>query len=171
MPSTAPILNHSTAEPTASDGSIRLNDLEKRLLDAYQRGLPLSPTPFRDMAEELGTSEALVLQILQRLQQAGVISRVGPVFRPQRIGASTLAAMAVPTERLEQVAHIISGFGEVNHNYEREDRFNLWFVVTAPSQEQLQQALTAMEQATGLAILDLPLERQFHIDLGFPLWC
>jgi len=171
MPSTAPILNSTAAEDAINYRSIQLNDLEKRLLDAYQRGLPLSPTPYRDMAEELGTSEALVLQILDRLQQAGVISRVGPVFRPQRIGASTLAAMAVPAGRLEQVAEIISSFSEVNHNYEREDRFNLWFVVTAPSQEQLQQALEAMEQTTGLAILDLPLERQFHIDLGFPLWC
>lgn len=171
MPSTAPMLNSSAAADAINHEGIQLNDLEKRLLDAYQRGLPLSPTPYRDMAEELGTSEALVLQILQRLQRAGVVSRVGPVFRPQRIGASTLAAMAVPEGQLEQVADIISSFSEVNHNYEREDRFNLWFVITAPSQERLQQVLEAMELATGLAVLNLPLEQQFHIDLGFPLWC
>ena len=171
MPNTAPSLNALTAEDPGKPGSIELNDLEKRLLDEYQKGLPLSPTPYRDIAEQLGTSEALVLQILDRLQQAGVVSRVGPVFKPKRIGASTLAAMAVAPEQLEQVAGIISDFSEVNHNYEREDHFNLWFVVTAPSQERLQQALREMEQATGLTILDLPLERQFHIDLGFPLWC
>ncbi len=171
MPTTAPIMKDIVTGDEGDYGTVRLNDLEKRLLDTYQKGLPLSPTPYRQIAEELGTSEALVLQILDRLQRLGVISRVGPVFKPQRIGASTLAAMAVPEERLEQVANIVSGFREVNHNYEREDRFNLWFVVTAPDQAQLQQTLEAMEQATGLTILDLPLERQFHIDLGFPLWC
>lgn len=152
-------------------GGIILNDLEKRLLNEYQKGLPLSPTPFREIAERLGTSEALVLKVLERLQRLGVVSRVGPVFKPKRVGASTLAAMAVPEARLEAVANQISAYPEVNHNYEREDSYNLWFVVTAPDQERLDRVLQQMEQETGYPILNLPLEKQFHIDLGFPLWC
>ena len=148
-----------------------LNSLEKRLLNEYQKGLPLTPTPYADIAEHLGTSEALVLQILTWLQNLGVISRVGPVFKPQKIGTSTLEAMAVPEEALEAVAAIINGYSEVNHNYEREDHYNLWFVVTAPNQQHLDKVLAEMERVTGYAILDLPLLRQFHIDLGFPLWC
>ncbi len=150
---------------------IPLNDLEKRLLNEYQKGLPLSPTPYADMAKRLGTSEALVLKILDRLQQLGVVSRVGPVFKPKRVGASTLGAMAIPASQLETVAGQISAYPEVNHNYEREDSYNLWFVVTAPDQQRLEQVLEAMEQETGYPILYLPLEKQFHIDLGFPLWC
>jgi siroheme decarboxylase len=153
------------------NGNPCLNDTEKQLLDEYQKGLPLSPTPFADMAANLGISEELVLQILQRFQDQGIISRVGPVFKPHKIGASTLAAMSIPEERLEAVAHQISSHPEVNHNYEREDKYNLWFVVTAPSQERLEQVLATMEEETGYSILYLPLERQFHIDLGFPLWC
>ncbi|MCP3670393.1 MAG: Lrp/AsnC family transcriptional regulator [Gammaproteobacteria bacterium] len=148
-----------------------LDDIEKRLLNEYQKGLPLSPTPFADMAQNLGMDEAQVLQILQRLQDQGIISRVGPVFKPHKIGASTLAAMSIPEDKLESVARQVSDYAEVNHNYEREDRYNLWFVVTASSQEKLEQVLANIEQETGYAILYLPLERQFHIDLGFPLWC
>ena len=150
---------------------IRLNDLEKRLLNEFQKGLPLSPTPFADMADSLGTSEALVLQILERLQKQGVISRVGPVIKPQRIGASTLAAMAIPKDRLEAVAYVINRYTEVNHNYERENRFNLWFVVTAPDQAHLDAVLADMEEKTGYPVLNLPMEKPYHIDLGFPLWC
>ena len=148
-----------------------MNDLEKRLLNEYQKGLPLSPTPFADIAEHLGTSEALVLKILSRLQELGVISRVGPVFKPKRVGTSTLAAMSIPEELLESVAESISGYPEVNHNYEREDRYNLWFVVTAPDQKHLEDVLADIEQRTGYKVLNLPLEKQYHIDLGFPLWC
>lgn len=148
-----------------------LNDLEKRLLNEYQKGLPLSPTPFADIAARLGTSEALVLKILNRMQETGIISRVGPVFKPKRIGASTLAAMAVPRERLQRVAEQINRYEEVNHNYEREHRFNLWFVVTAPDQVHLDRILAQMEHETGYRILNLPMEKQFHIDLGFSLWC
>ena len=148
-----------------------LNDLEKRLLNEYQQGLPLSPTPFADVAARLGTSEALVLKILERLQATGVISRVGPVFKPKRIGASTLAAMAVPEEELASVAEQINRYEEVNHNYEREHRYNLWFVVTAPNQAHLDRVLAQMEKEAGYPILNLPMEKQFHIDLGFALWC
>ncbi len=170
MATTARVIQEFIETPNGG-GPLRLNDLEKRLLDEYQKGLPLSPAPFQEIAQRLGTSEALVLQILQRLLDAGIISRVGPVFKPKRIGASTLAAMAVPEQELEEVAETISSYREVNHNYEREDHFNLWFVVTAASQEHLAQTLADMEQRTGHPILNLPLERQFHIDLGFPLWC
>lgn len=163
-------LSRSRQETRGRD-RITLNNLEKQLLNEYQKGLPLTPTPFADIAEKLGTSEALVLKILDRLQELGVISRVGPVFKPKRIGASTLAAMAVPASRLEAVANRISSYPEVNHNYERENRYNLWFVVTAPDQQRLDAVLEEIERQTGHPILNLPLVKQFHIDLGFPLWC
>ncbi len=105
--------------------------LEQRLLNDFQHGLPLTPRPFADIARQLGVYETTVLETLQRLQTEGVISRVGAVFHPNRIGASTLAAMAVPEAELEDVADRISRFAEVNHNYEREHEFNLWFVVVA----------------------------------------
>jgi DNA-binding Lrp family transcriptional regulator len=174
MATLAPIIKQAvkrTRRANPDGNQITLNDLEKRLLNEYQKGLPLSPTPFADIALRLGTSEALVLKILDRLQQLGVISRVGPVFKPKQVGASTLAAMAVPEALLSAVADRISAYPEVNHNYEREDSYNLWFVVTAPSQQRLEQVLAAMERQTGYPILYLPLQKQFHIDLGFPLWC
>ncbi|WP_456406848.1 winged helix-turn-helix transcriptional regulator [Thiolapillus sp.] len=155
----------------ATDLEPELSGLEKRLLNEYQKGFPLSSTPYADIARQLGTSEALVLEILKRLQEQGFISRVGPVFKPKRLGASTLAAMSVPKEQLQQVAHIVSSFDEVNHNYEREHGFNLWFVVTARDQERLQQVLQEIHTRTGCPVMDLPLEQQYHIDLGFPLWC
>src|SRR5690606_28831285 len=86
-----------------------------------------------------------------------------------RFGASTLAAMAVPPERLEAVAAFVGAFPEVNHNYEREHRFNLWFVVAAPSRSRIDAVLREINERTGLPVLDLPLCKAFHIDLGFRL--
>jgi DNA-binding Lrp family transcriptional regulator len=148
-----------------------LTALEKCLLNEYQRGFPLSPAPYADIAQQLGVSEAEVINTLESLQSRGYISRVGPVFAPQRAGSSTLAAMAVPLQQLETIAAFVSGFDEVNHNYQREHDFNLWFVVTAPDQARVAQVLDEIESGTGIAVLNLPLERAFYIDLGFPLWC
>ncbi len=77
--------------------------------------------------------------------------------------------MAVPEERIEEVAELVSGYREVNHNYEREHRFNLWFVLTAPDQARLDAVLAEIALFTGIEVLDLPMLEEYHIDLGFPL--
>ena len=77
--------------------------------------------------------------------------------------------MAVPEERLEEVAALVSGYDEVNHNYEREHHFNLWFVATAPDESRLQGVLNDIEARCGIEVLPLPLVADYHIDLGFDL--
>lgn len=146
-----------------------LNEIEKRLLNDFQDGFPLTTSPFQDIAEQLGSNEQIVMNTLEQLQSNGLISRVGPVFRPNRVGASTLAAMAVPMERLEAVAALVSGYGEVNHNYEREHDLNLWFVATAADREKLNSVISEIETRSGLEVIDLPMIEDFYINLGFPL--
>ena len=143
--------------------------LQHRLLNDFQRDFPLSPTPWRDMAEQLGVSEAAVLAALADMMADGLISRVGAVFQPNTVGVSTLGALAVPEHKLEQVAAWVSALPEVNHNYEREHRFNLWFVLTARDNAQLESVISSIEMATGLEVLSLPLLEEYFIDLGFPL--
>lgn len=143
--------------------------LEQHLLNDFQRDMSLSATPYADMAKQLGVSEEDVLQSIKSLQKKGVISRVGPVFMPNRIGVSTLAAMSVPEDKLECVAGIISAFPEVNHNYERDHEYNLWFVVTASSEEHLDIVLYEIEQHTGHPLMSLPMLDDYFIDLGFKL--
>ena len=143
--------------------------LQRALLNNFQQGFPLSVRPYAELAEQLGVSEQEVLQTLNDLQDNKTISRVGPVFRVGSVGASTLAAIAVPTERLEEVAALVSEYDEVNHNYEREHDFNLWFVATAADEEDLQDTLRDIEQRSGLNVMVLPMLEDFHIDLGFEL--
>ncbi len=146
-----------------------MNELDRHLLNDFQRGLPLTPRPYAAMAERLGVSEDEVIEHLRALQASGAVSRVGAVIRPHSVGVSTLAAMAVPPERLDAVADMVSSYPEVNHNYEREHHYNLWFVVATEREQRLREVLAELESRTGLKILDLPLLEDFHIDLGFDL--
>ncbi len=146
-----------------------MNDLDRHLLNDFQRGLPLTSRPYAAMAERLGVSEEQVIEHLRALQASGAVSRVGAVIRPHSVGVSTLAAMAVPKARLDEVAGMVSSYPEVNHNYEREHHYNLWFVVATEREPRLRQVLMELELRTGLKVLDLPLLEDFHIDLGFDL--
>ena len=143
--------------------------LEQHLLNDFQRDMSLSATPYADIAQQLDVKEEEVLQTIQSLQERGVISRVGPVFRPNRIGVSTLAAMSVPAEDIDCVARIVSAFPEVNHNYERDHEYNLWFVVTASSEEHLDIVLYEIEQHAEYPLMSLPMLDDYFIDLGFKL--
>lgn len=146
------------------------NEFEFNLLNNFQRDFPLVARPFAVLAEQLGSDEASVLTALCDLQRRGVVSRVGAVFRANAVGASALAALAVPAERLAAVAQIINARVEVNHNYEREHRYNCWFVAAAASVDALYAALREIESACDCgALLILPMLEDFHIDLGFDL--
>ena len=152
-----------------SKTSYQPNQLDKRLLNDYQKGFPLVSRPYEQISQQLGEDEQSVICALQRLSEAGVVSRVGPVVKPHSVGTSTLAAMAVPVERLIEVAEMVNSYPQVNHNYEREHHFNLWFVTTAIDETQLNLVLTEIEMRSGLDVMSLPMLNDYHIDLGFEL--
>jgi DNA-binding Lrp family transcriptional regulator len=143
--------------------------LELQLLNDYQHDFPLIPEPFAAIAECLGIAQSEVLQMLKRLQQQGTVSRVGAVFRPRSIGVSTLAALAVAEDKLDEVAQMVNSYPEVNHNYQREHHYNLWFVVAAPDEVTLQRVLKEIEERSDCKVLFLPLVEEYHIDLGFDM--
>jgi len=143
--------------------------VESLLVEHFQHNLPLVIRPYEAMGDLVGCSGETVIEALRDLTSSGRISRVGPVFRPNTIGASTLAAMAVPASRLDTVAELVNVHREINHNYQRDHHFNLWFVVTARTRADVERVLQAIRAESGLEVLDLPLEAQYHIDLGFSL--
>ena len=140
-----------------------------RLLNEWQRDFPLEPRPFARIAQAVGAAEEDVIAAYRDLAAQGLVSRVGAVFAPRRLGASALAALAAPPERLEEVAARVTREPAINHNYQREHRYNLWFVVIAASRAQLDEVVAGIERDTGCAVIVLPLEEEFHIDLGFDL--
>lgn len=143
--------------------------LEFHLLNDWQHDLPVVPNLYAALGEKVGADETAVLAALGRLSERGAISRIGPVFAPGRVGAGTLAALAAPPERLGEVAALVSAWPQVNHNYQREHQLNLWFVVTASDDAALAATLADIESATGCAVISMPLQREYHIDLGFDL--
>ena len=127
---------------------MRPTEPSARLLNDFQRGFPLEPWPFARLADALGIGQQDVLAMLADLKAEGKIARVGAIVRPNSIGASTLAAMQVPADRLEEVAEAISRRPEVNHCYQREHDINLWFVVVAADRAEVLRVLDEITAET-----------------------
>lgn len=159
--------------------SVIISQLQQDIINNSQKGFPLTKQPYKTIAEQLAqvnivTNELRVFLAIDDLINQEVLSRVGPVFDHKKAGASTLAAIAVPTKDLDKIAGIVNQFEQVNHNYGREgssgqQKYNLWFVVTASNMLALNNTLANIELLTGLAVLVLPMEASYHIDLAFSI--
>lgn len=150
---------------------MELSDLDKRVLTEIQASFPISESPYCELAERFGATEVDVLQSVEKMRDTGVIRRIGAIFDSARLGyRSTLCAIAAPPERIEDVAALVSAYPNVTHNYEREDRYSVWFTLIAPSQERIGEILREIAGETGIDdILDLPAIRLFKIRVDFDL--
>lgn len=159
-----------------------LSELDKLLINNLQKGLPISERPFADIAKQFNQlpsesskaptqfSEDDIIERLNHLLDTGILTRFGPMFDAACLGgAFTLAAIAVPEARFDDVATIVNSFEQVAHNYARAHELNMWFVVGAESQQEVEQVIADIETQTSLAVLNVPKLEEFYVGLYFPV--
>ncbi len=147
-----------------------LDDIDTRIIDVLQDGFPLVERPYAAVAETLGIREEDLIARLKRLLEIGAATRFGPLYHAERMGGAVmLAALAVPEERFEEVAELVNAYDEVAHNYKRTHTYNMWFVVAAETQEQIEKVLKEVEERTGLDVLRAPKLKEYFIGFRVPV--
>lgn len=144
---------------------VELDALDRRLLNRMQEDFPLTAEPYTALGDSLGVSEAETMERITRLRQARVIRQISAIFDTRALGyTSTLVAMALPPERLEQGAERINQHPGVSHNYARRHSFNLWFTLAVPPGEDATVAAENLGQQVGAErVRVLPTLRLFKI--------
>ncbi|HQU48236.1 MAG TPA: AsnC family transcriptional regulator [Casimicrobiaceae bacterium] len=143
-----------------------VDPVDRAIVNALQGAFPLCERPFAAAADALRVTEDELIARIDRMLADGTLTRFGPLYDAARVGgAFTLAAMAVPDADFERIAGIVNAFPEVAHNYARDHRLNMWFVVATPAPEGLDDAVRRIESATGLPVLAFPKEREYFVDL------
>jgi DNA-binding Lrp family transcriptional regulator len=143
-----------------------VDELDRRIVNALQGGFPLCDEPYRAVAGVLGITEGELIGRLRRLLDERILTRFGPLFQAERMGgAFVLAALAVPEERFDAVAESINALPEVAHNYRREHRLNMWFVLATETPEGIGRAIARIEAETGLAVQAFPKLKEYFVDL------
>jgi DNA-binding Lrp family transcriptional regulator len=148
----------ATLPPDALDATDRL------LINRLQDGLPLTHDPFAPVAREAGISETEVVDRIAQMREAGAITRFGPFLDAEAMGgAFCLCAMAVPSDRFDEVVTLVNAHPEVAHNYERQHKLNMWFVLACERPDQIAEAAARIEGETGLKVLLFPKLKEFFI--------
>ncbi len=148
-----------------------MNELDCRILQALQNDFPLSPNPYRVISETLKIPFEQLLARLQSLMADGLIRRIGASLDSRKLGfCSTLAAISVEEDVVEQASEIIEKFPEITHSYLRSDHFNIWFTVIAADTERIEAILEEIRAALSVDssdILNLPVKQLFKLDARF----
>lgn len=130
---------------------------DKRLLRALADGLPLSMTPYADIAATLEMNETEVLARIERLTASGIINRFGVVVRHHELGynANAMAVWDVPDGAVAGVGRKISALPFVNLCYQRPRRlpewpYNLFCMVHGRDRETVRQQIGEINRKCNL---------------------
>ena len=105
-----------------------LDKTDRRLIAATQGGLPLTPEPYRALAEQLGLTEADVLVRLQNLLECGAIRRIGAIPNHYALGltANGMSVWDIADNAVAEVGAKVGALDFVTHCYERPRHLPLW---------------------------------------------
>ena len=143
-----------------------LDAVDRQIIDKLQGDFPLCERPYAEAAERLGIGEDELLARLQRLLDARVLTRFGPMVQIERMGgAFVLAALKVPESRFEEVSALVNALPQVAHNYRREHALNMWFVLATETPQGIAEAIARIERDTGLPVYAFPKEKEYFVEM------
>jgi DNA-binding Lrp family transcriptional regulator len=148
-----------------------LDAIDRRLLNQIQKEFPLTARPFAAIGQQLEIGEEEALARTRHLKEAGIIRQISAIFDSRSLGySSTLVAMDIDEEQIDESAAGISEHPGVSHNYRRNHNYNLWFTITLPPGSDLEAEVSALsQQAEARKTRMLPALRLFKIGVELDL--
>ena len=135
-----------------------LDELDRRLVQATQGGLPLVPRPYLAIAEGLSISEGEVMQRLQRMLDLGIIRRVGAIPNHYALGytANGMSVWDVADEVVDELGERVGALPFVTHCYRRPRRlpdwpYNLFAMVHGRSRQEVEEKVSVIRALLGAA--------------------
>ena len=130
--------------------------VDRKLIRQTQAGIPLTATPWCDIARALGVDPGFVLERMQHMLDAGIIRRIGVVPNHYKMGlrANGMTVWDVADEDVERVGDIIGQLDFVSHCYQRprhlpEWRYNLFAMVHGHDHDEVDDKVAMIARTLG----------------------
>jgi DNA-binding Lrp family transcriptional regulator len=166
--------NQKTNNPPTQPSEVTLDTTDKKILQILQDDFPIVSQPWKEISQRLSLTEQEVISRIERLKEKDVVLRIGPIFDSAKIGlkSSTLVALRVDAEKIDEVAQIINQYDNISHNYQRDDEYNIWFTLTAQNDQEINVVLEQIRHKLNVDkhdMLNLPTRHRFKINVIFQL--
>ncbi|MCI0500009.1 MAG: hypothetical protein L0Y36_10085 [Planctomycetales bacterium] len=136
--------------------SMMLNNLERKILAAVQSGLPLSPSPYQELARTIGIPADQLLTILRQWKAQGKIRRLGAIVNHFQMGrgVGAMVVWKVPPGRTDSIGQLFASFPAVSHAYLRplaeQWPYTLYTMVHACGDGELEETIETMSRQSGI---------------------
>jgi len=133
-----------------------LDETDRKIIQATQAGLPLTPQPYQAIAEQLGLTADDVMMRLTAMQNSGIIRRIGAVPNHYKLGYrfNGMTVWNVPDEAIDELGQKVGQLEFVSHCYHRprhlpEWPYNLFAMVHGKSQEDVDTQIQQIDDLLG----------------------
>ncbi|SFB84980.1 transcriptional regulator, AsnC family [Halobiforma haloterrestris] len=123
-----PGADEPSSSDTPADASSPLSPAERDLVLEVQDGLPLSETPYADVAAAIDRDPDWVRETIRRFDREGKIRRVGVVPNHYALGYTEngMTVWDVPDDLVSEVGPAVASLPFVTHCYERPRHEGVW---------------------------------------------
>jgi len=122
-----------------------MDKIDRQIITATQEGLPLSPEPYKILAQQIGISAEDFMQRLKRMQDNGIIRRIGAIPNHYKLGYrhNGMTVWDIEDQYIDQLGKQIGALDFVSHCYHRprhlpEWRYNLFAMIHSKTESGAQ---------------------------------
>ncbi len=133
-----------------------LDPIDRRIVLATQDGLPLVERPYHAVAEAVGIPADEVMERMRRMQQAGIIRRIGAVPDHYALGYAFngMTVWDVADDDVAEAGTRVAALPFVSHCYQRPRRlpdwpYSLFAMVHARDPESANALVAGVEACLG----------------------
>jgi DNA-binding Lrp family transcriptional regulator len=139
----------------------QIDAVDRQIIVATQRGLPLTLRPYHTVAGELGLEPDEVMARMRRMMALGIIRRIAAIPNHYALGyrANGMSVWDVVDERVSELGRAVGALPFVSHCYRRPRRlplwpYNLFAMVHGHDRPEVEAQVTAIAALLGEAARD-----------------
>jgi len=135
---------------------------DAEIMAQLQGTLPMTLTPFADIAARVGLAEEEVIERVRDYGRKKYYRRFGATLRHQKAGfrANGMGIWSVPDQaRRREIGEKLASFPEVSHAYERPSfqgwPYHLFTMIHGQTEEEVRDIARRMSEAVGIEDYDV----------------
>lgn len=141
---------------SASDGAFEKTDIDREIIALTQEGLPLTPQPYLQLAEQIGISEAEVIVRVNSMLASGVIRRIAAVPNHYKLGftANGMTVWDLNDDVASDMGQKIGALDYVSHCYLRPRHpprwpYNVFAMVHGKTRDEVTELADGIRELLG----------------------
>lgn len=132
-----------------------LSKFDKKIISLISGDIPLTNKPFKDLADELGIDERILLGRIRSFKKNGLMRKFAASLNHKKIGFryNAMVVWNVPERFIDKAGSIMASFDEVSHCYQRQIvpgwKYNLYSMVHGRTRGDCFDVVRKIDKALG----------------------